>query len=78
MFKKNRKTYKTTERKGNPRRELQGGVNHCSKTLSDSGVVSNDFFPFDKTNIGFVKSELDRFFGNGKNDLSVVMIRHKK
>ena len=30
---KNRKTYKTTERKGNPRRELQGGVNHCSKTI---------------------------------------------
>ena len=31
----------------------------------------------DKTNIGFVKSELDRFFGNGKNELSVVLIKKK-
>jgi len=33
--------------------------------------------PIDKTNIGFVKSELDRFFGNGKNELSVVLIKKK-
>ena len=33
--------------------------------------------PIDKTNIGFVKSELDRFFGNGKNELSVVLKKKK-
>ena len=33
--------------------------------------------PIDKTNVGFVKSELDRFFGNGKNELSVVLIKKK-
>ena len=33
--------------------------------------------PIDKSNIGFVKSELDRFFGNGKNELSVVLIKKK-
>jgi len=50
-----------------------------TRSINNLGQVDIQVLePIDKTNIGFVKSELDRFFGNGKNDLSVVMIRHKK
>ena len=37
------KTNKQTKRKRNSRRELQGRLNHCSKTFGYSGVVSNYF-----------------------------------
>lgn len=50
-----------------------------TRSINNLGQVDIQVLePIDKTNIGFVKSELDRFFGNGKNELSVVMIRHKK
>jgi hypothetical protein len=35
------KINKQTKRKRNSRRELQGRLNHCSKTLSDGGVKQN-------------------------------------
>ena len=48
------------------------------KSINGLGQVDiNVLEPIDKTNIGFVKSELDRFFGNGKNELSVVLIKKK-
>ena len=37
----NRKTHKDFETKGNSGRELQGGMMHYSKKLSDYGVVKN-------------------------------------
>ena len=50
-----------------------------TRSINNLGQVDIQVLePIDKSNIGFVKSELDRFFGNGKNELSVVMIRHKK
>ena len=33
--------------------------------------------PIDKKNVGLVKSEIDRFVGNGRNAVSVVMIKNK-
>ncbi len=41
MFKKNRKTYKTTERKGNPRTGLQRRLIHTSRQLRHGGVEEN-------------------------------------
>ena len=40
-------------------------------------VEINVLEPIDKSNVGFVKSEIDRFVGNGKNDVSVVFIKKK-
>ena len=49
-----------------------------TRSINNLGQVDIQVLePIDKTNIGFVKSELDRFFGNGKNELSVVLIRKK-
>ena len=33
--------------------------------------------PIDKKNVGLVKSEIDRFVGNGRNAVSVVLIKNK-
>lgn len=33
--------------------------------------------PVDKGNIGLVKSEIERFTGNGQKELSVVIIKNK-
>ena len=39
-----------------------------TRSINNLGQVDIQVLePIDKTNIGFVKSELDRFFGNGKN-----------
>jgi hypothetical protein len=58
---------------------LPKSKSELTRSINNLGQVDIQVLePIDKTNIGFVKSELDRFFGNGKNDLSVVMIRHKK
>jgi hypothetical protein len=40
-------------------------------------VDINVLEPIDKTNVGFVKSEIDRFVGNGKNEVSVVFIKKR-
>ena len=49
-----------------------------TRSINNLGQVDIQVLePIDKTNIGFVKSELDRFFGNGKNELSVVLIKKK-
>ena len=49
-----------------------------TRSINNLGQVDIQVLePIDKTNIGFVKSELDRFFGNGKNKLSVVLIKKK-
>ena len=41
VFKKNRKTYKTTERKGNPRTGLQRRLIHTSRQLRHGRVEQN-------------------------------------
>ena len=49
-----------------------------TRSINNLGQVDIQVLePIDKTNIGFVKSELDRFFGNGKKELSVVLIKKK-
>lgn len=58
---------------------LPKSKSELTRSINNLGQVDIQVLePIDKINIGFVKSELDRFFGNGKNELSVVMIRHKK
>ena len=58
---------------------LPKSKSELTRSINNLGQVDIQVLePIDKTNIEFVKSELDRFFGNGKNELSVVMIRHKK
>jgi hypothetical protein len=48
------------------------------KSINGLGQVEiNILEPIDKSNVGFVKSEIDRFVGNGKNDVSVVFIKKK-
>ena len=48
------------------------------KSINGLGQVDiNVLEPIDKSNVGFVKSEIDRFVGNGKNELSVVLIKKK-
>ncbi|MDA7856600.1 hypothetical protein N9A84_03260 [Gammaproteobacteria bacterium] len=48
------------------------------KSINGLGQVEiNVLEPIDKSNVGFVKSEIDRFVGNGKNDVSVVFIKKK-
>jgi hypothetical protein len=48
------------------------------KSINGLGQVDiNVLEPIDKTNVGFVKSEIDRFVGDGKNEVSVVFIKKK-
>ena len=48
------------------------------KQLMDLGQVDiNVHEPVEKNNVGFVKSEIDRFVGNGKKKVSVILIRDK-
>ncbi|MDA1351806.1 MAG: hypothetical protein O2950_05915 [Proteobacteria bacterium] len=48
------------------------------KSINGLGQVDiNVLEPIDKSNVGFVKSEIDRFVGNGKNEVSVVFIKKK-
>jgi len=48
------------------------------KSINGLGQVDiNVLEPIDKSNVGLVKSEIDRFVGNGKNDVSVVFIKKK-
>ena len=48
------------------------------KSINGLGQVEiNVLEPIDKSNVGFVKSEIDRFVGNGKNEVSVVFIKKK-
>lgn len=57
---------------------LPKSKSELTRSINNLGQVDIQVLePIDKTNIGFVKSELDRFFGNGKNELSVVLIKKK-
>jgi hypothetical protein len=48
------------------------------KSINGLGQVDiNVLEPIDKSNVGFVKSEIDRFVGNGKNEVSVVFIKKR-
>ena len=48
------------------------------KSINGLGQVDiNVLEPIDKSNVGFVKSEIDRFVGNGKNNVSVIFIKKK-
>ena len=48
------------------------------KSINGLGQVDiNVLEPIDKSNVGFVKSEIDRFVGNGKNEVSIVFIKKK-
>lgn len=40
-------------------------------------VEINVLEPIDKNNTGLVKSEIERFVGNGQKDVSVVFIKNK-
>ena len=47
-----------------------------AKAINGLGQVEiNVLEPIDKSNVGFVKSEIDRFVGNGKKKVSVIFIR---
>mgnify|MGYP000076273475 FL=1 len=49
-----------------------------AKAINGLGQVDiNVLEPIDKSNVGFVKSEIDRFVGNGKNNVSVIFIKKK-
>ena len=49
-----------------------------AKAINGLGQVEiNVLEPIDKSNVGFVKSEIDRFVGNGKNNVSVIFIKKK-
>ena len=46
------------------------------KSINGLGQVEiNVLEPIDRSNVGFVKSEIDRFVGNGKKKVSVILIR---
>ena len=48
------------------------------KSINGLGQVEiNILEPIDKSNVGFVKSEIDRFVGNGTKKVSVIFIREK-
>ena len=48
------------------------------KSINGLGQVDiNVYEPVEKNNVGFVKSEIDRFVGNGKKKVSVILIREK-
>jgi len=48
------------------------------KSINGLGQVDiNVLEPIDKSNVGFVKSEIDRFVGNGKNEVSIVFIKKR-
>ena len=48
------------------------------KSINGLGQVDiNVHEPVEKNNVGFVKSEIDRFVGNGKKKVSVILIREK-
>jgi hypothetical protein len=47
-----------------------------AKAINSLGKVDiNIHEPVEKNSVGFVKSEIDRFVGNGKNKVSVILIR---
>mgnify|MGYP003973445231 CR=1 FL=1 len=47
-----------------------------AKAINGLGQVEiNVLEPIDKSNVGFVKSEIDRFVGNGTKKVSVIFIR---
>ena len=47
-----------------------------AKAINGLGQVDiNVHEPVEKNNVGFVKSEIDRFVGNGKKKVSVIFIR---
>ena len=48
------------------------------KSINLLGQVEIDILePVDKSNVGFIKSEVGRSFGNGKKKVSVILIREK-
>ena len=57
---------------------LPKSKSELTRSINNLGQVDIQVLePIDKSNIGFVKSELDRFFGNGKKKVSVILIREK-
>lgn len=49
-----------------------------AKQINSLGQVEiNVLEPIDKKNVGFVKSEIERFVGNGQKDVSVVFIKRR-
>lgn len=49
-----------------------------AKQINSLGQVEiNVFEPIDKKNVGFVKSEIERFVGSGQKDVSVVFIKRR-
>jgi|TARA_B110000261_G_C12963733_1_gene309651 hypothetical protein len=49
-----------------------------AKAINSLGKVDiNIHEPVEKNGVGFVKSEIDRFVGNGKKKVSVILIRER-
>ena len=49
-----------------------------AKQINSLGQVEiNVLEPIDKKNVGFVKSEIERFVENGQKDVSVVFIKRR-
>ena len=49
-----------------------------ARQITSLGQVGiNVLEPIDKKNVGFVKSEIKRFVGNGQKDVSVVCIKRR-
>lgn len=52
--------------------------NELVKQINSLGQVEIRVIePVDKKNTGLVKSEIERFVGNGQKDVSVVFIKNK-
>lgn len=52
--------------------------NELVKQINSLGQVEIRVIePIDKKNTGLVKSEIERFVGNGQKDVSVVFIKNK-
>ena len=48
------------------------------KSINSLGKIDiNVLEPVEKNSVGFVKSEFDRFVGNGKKKVSVILIRER-
>ena len=57
---------------------LPKAKNELVKQINSLGQVEIRVIePVDKKNTGLVKSEIERFVGNGQKDVSVVFIKNK-
>ena len=54
---------------------LPKSKSELTRSINNLGQVDiNVHEPVEKNNVGFVKSEIDRYVGNGKKKVSVILI----